>query len=52
MSYKIVFKIVVTAAVSMASGSSVVHSYYKPLNDLEDYVQREIEKRRTESDHE
>lgn len=50
MSYKIAFKVVITAAVSMAAGSSVIHSFYKPLNDLEDFVQREIEKRRTESD--
>lgn len=51
MSYKIVLKIIITAAVSMAAGSSVVHSYYKPLNDLEDYVRREIERKRSESDH-
>lgn len=39
-----------TALISMMAGSQVVHNYYKPLNDLEDYVQREIEKKRSESD--
>lgn len=34
---------------SMAAGSQMVHQYYLPLSDLEEYVQREIERRKTES---
>lgn len=34
---------------SMAAGAQMVHEYYLPLNDLEDYVQREIERRKAES---
>lgn len=41
--------VVVIAMVSMAAGSQMVHQYYQPLNDLEDYVQREIASRKKES---
>jgi len=35
----------VAAMASMAAGAQVVHTYYKPLRDLDVYVEREIEKR-------
>ena len=28
------------------AGSQLVHDYYKPLNDLEDLVQQELERRK------
>lgn len=34
-------KFSVSAMVSMAAGSQVVHIYYKPLKDLPDFVQKE-----------
>lgn len=30
----------------MMAGAQLVHEYYQPLSDLEDYVQREIESRK------
>lgn len=42
-------KCLLVGIVSMVAGSSLVHSYYQPLSDLEDYVQREIESRKNES---
>lgn len=39
----------IIAMLSMAAGSQMVHQYYLPLSDLEDYVQREIERRKKES---
>lgn len=35
----------VAAMASMAAGAQTVHVYYKPLVDLEVYVEKEIEKR-------
>lgn len=35
--------------ISMAAGAQMVHQYYQPLSDLEDYVEREIARRKTES---
>lgn len=32
------------AMTSMMFGSQLVHNQYKPLDDLEDYVEKEIEK--------
>jgi len=32
------------AITSMMFGSQLVHNQYKPLDDLEDYVEKEIEK--------
>ncbi|XP_050532789.1 uncharacterized protein LOC126900852 [Daktulosphaira vitifoliae] len=32
------------ALVSMMVGSQIVHNHFKPLDDLEDYVEREFEK--------
>ncbi|XP_022171772.1 uncharacterized protein LOC111034739 [Myzus persicae] len=32
------------AMASMMLGSQLVHNRYKPLDDLEDYVEKEIEK--------
>lgn len=31
----------VAALLSMFAGSEVVHRYYKPLNDLDEYVEKE-----------
>lgn len=39
----------IIAMLSMAAGAQMVHQYYQPLNDLEDYVQREIARRKKES---
>lgn len=39
--------VLVISAVSMMAGSQLVHQLYKPLDDLEDYVEREIQKRKT-----
>lgn len=33
------------ATVSMAAGAQTVHTFYKPLKDLEVYVDKELEKR-------
>lgn len=33
----------IMAMVSMMFGSQLVHNVYKPLDDLEDYVEKEIE---------
>lgn len=33
------------ATVSMFAGSQVVHTYYRPLDDLPQYVKTEIEKK-------
>lgn len=35
----------VAAMASMAAGAQTVHVYYKPLKDIEVYVEKEIEKR-------
>jgi hypothetical protein len=32
------------ALTSMMFGSQLVHSIYKPLDDLEEYVEKEVEK--------
>lgn len=42
-------KVLVISALSMMAGSSVVHNYYKPLDDLEEYVEREIQRRKAEN---
>lgn len=34
-------KFFVSAMVSMAAGSQLVHMYYKPLKDLPDFVKKE-----------
>lgn len=36
-----------SALLTMFAGSQVMHSYYAPLADLEDYVKREEERRKT-----
>lgn len=41
--------VAIIAMASMAAGSQMVHQYYQPLNDLEDYVEREIARRKKES---
>lgn len=33
------------AMASMMAGSQVVHTYYRPLDDLEQYVKKEIEEK-------
>lgn len=37
-------KFSVMAIISMMFGSQLVHNQYKPLDNLEDYVEKEIEK--------
>lgn len=37
-------KFSIMAMASMMFGSQLVHNHYKPLDDLEDYVEKEIEK--------
>jgi len=37
-------KFSIMAMASMMFGSQLVHNQYKPLDDLEDYVEKEIEK--------
>lgn len=37
-------KFVIMAMTSMMFGSQFIHNIYKPLDDLEDYVEREMEK--------
>lgn len=39
-------KVLAISIVSMMAGSQLVHLYYRPLDDLEDYVEREIRKRK------
>ncbi|XP_031628083.1 uncharacterized protein LOC116343906 [Contarinia nasturtii] len=39
--------LLVISAASMLAGSNVVHQYYKPLDDLEEYVEREIQNRKS-----
>lgn len=34
-------KFFVSAMVSMAAGSQIVHMYYKPLKDLPDFIEKE-----------
>lgn len=36
----------IISIVSAMVGSQTVHLYYEPMNDLEDYVQREIARRK------
>lgn len=36
----------IISVMSMMAGSQLVHEYYQPLSDLEDYVQREIDRRK------
>lgn len=37
-------KFSIMGVLSMMFGSQIVHNIYKPLDDLEDYVEKEIEK--------
>jgi len=38
------------AITSMMFGSQIVHNQYKPLDDLEDYVEKEMEKLKAAKD--
>jgi len=38
------------AITSMMLGSQLVHNQYKPLDDLEDYVEKEMEKLKAAKD--
>lgn len=46
MQIKRYLRLLVLSSLSMMAGSQMVHNYYQPLTDLEDYVQREIERRK------
>lgn len=37
------------AMLSMCAGTSVVHWYYEPLKDLKEYVERERQRRKEQS---
>ncbi|XP_015590459.1 uncharacterized protein C12orf73 homolog [Cephus cinctus] len=39
---------VASAMLTMFAGAQVVHMYYRPLDDLDELVQRELERRRAE----
>lgn len=49
MSIRRYIGVVFISLVSMMAGSQLVHEYYQPMNDLEDYVQREIARRKNGS---
>ena len=38
--------VMLISVVSLISGSSLVHQYYKPLDDIEEYIEREIQSRK------
>lgn len=38
-------KFFTSAMLAMMAGSQIVHMYYKPLDDLNDYVKKELEAR-------
>jgi Domain of unknown function (DUF4516) len=44
VSWPTYLKFFAAAFVSMALGAQVVHQYYKPLNDLEMFVENELKK--------
>lgn len=46
VSFRKVIAVFAISLVSMMAGSNVVHQYYKPLDDLEEYVEREIQRRK------
>lgn len=37
--------------VSMAAGSALVHNFYQPLADLDEYVERELQSRKQTKSH-
>lgn len=39
----------IISTVSAMAGSQMVHQYYQPMNDLEDYVLREIAKKKADA---
>lgn len=40
----------VTALLSMGIGAQVVHRFYQPLSDLEEYIEREYQQRKRKVD--
>lgn len=42
VSWPTYLKFTTAALLSMFAGSQVVHVYYKPLNDLDKYIEEEI----------
>lgn len=42
------FKFVAAASLSMFFGAQIVHNIYKPLEDLDDLVQKELERLKDE----
>ncbi|XP_073987439.1 ubiquinol-cytochrome c reductase complex assembly factor 6 sloth 2 [Rhodnius prolixus] len=38
-------KVVTAALISMFAGAQIVHNVYRPLDDLDELVQKEIDKR-------
>jgi Domain of unknown function (DUF4516) len=44
VSWPTYLKFFAAAFVSMALGAQVVHQYYKPLDDLEKFVENELKK--------
>lgn len=47
--FRIYVKYSLMTLVSMMLGSQIVHNYYRPLDDLEDYVDKEIENLKNDS---
>lgn len=50
MSIAAYVKFSLMAITSMMFGSQIVHNVYKPLDDLEDYVDKEMEKLKATKD--
>lgn len=46
MSMGAYLKFGLAAAISMLAGTQLVHMYYRPLDDLDELVQKELEARR------
>lgn len=44
VSWSTYLKFTAAALLSMFAGSQVVHVYYKPLNDLDKYIEEEMRK--------
>lgn len=48
MSFSKYIACAIVSILTMFSGSQIVHEYYLPLANLDEYIQREEEKRRNE----
>lgn len=48
VSWPVYLKFAAAAMLSMMAGAQVVHMYYKPLEDLKQHVERELEQIKNE----